>query len=205
MRTTSTAAKRFPGAVLRPLVVAVAFFVVRGAVAGDMLSAATLVKESDAVVVVDNRLDGAPVVGPWLRPPTSALPLGDLAGLCVPSRKILQQWLASHPKHPGRATWQRLLQDGHSEQVVFLRARDGVLRPMCETEVMFARSFAAHAGYAAFRAEVDAALTATARAAPAPASSPASSPASAPVSSPAPAPAPAPVPPAGSASSSGCL
>ena len=133
-----------------------AFFIVRGVAAGEQLSTASLVKESEAVVVVDNTLDRKGTVKAWLRG-TDALAgkLGPLAGVCVPDRAILQQWLATHPKHSGRDTWKKSIAVGHVEQVVFLATRDGVLVPTCETEVMLGRSFSLHPEYPAFRAELD--------------------------------------------------
>jgi hypothetical protein len=83
-----------------------AFFIVRGAGAGEQLTTALLVKESNAVVVVDNTLDRKATVTQWLSGSESAAAkLGPLAGVCVPDKAILQQWLASHPQHSGRETW----------------------------------------------------------------------------------------------------
>jgi hypothetical protein len=138
-----------------------AFFLVRGAGAGEQLSTALLVKESDAVVVIDNTLDRKGQVKSWLRGDASLAPtLAELGGVCVPDRAILKGWLERHPAHAGRATWKAVLAAGHAEQVVFLAERDGTLRPTCETEVMLGRSFAVHPDYAAFRTELDRLLAA---------------------------------------------
>jgi hypothetical protein len=193
---TKTSSRRRVG---RAAIAAAAFVLIRGAGdpgvlglarAGDQLSTAELVARAEAIAVVDNTLDrkGAPTS--WLKPPPDGVPVAPFAGVCVPDRALLTQWLASHKTHPGRATWQATLAGRHVEQVVFLRAYKGSLQPMCETEVMLGRSFATHPAYAAFRAELDALLKPAP--APAPAAPPASSPA---VSSAASPPAPPVVPP----------
>jgi hypothetical protein len=136
-----------------------AFFVVRGAGAGEQLTTAQLVQQSEAVVVVDNTLDRKGTVQEWLSGSAALAPkLGPLAGVCVPDKALLQQWLASHPRHAGRETWKKALDAGHVEQVVFLTSRGGALVPTCETEVMLGRSFALHVDHAAFRAELAALL-----------------------------------------------
>jgi len=144
---------------MRAALVGAAFFVVRGAGAGEQLSTADLEKASEAIVVVDNTLDRKGRVTSWLKGDAGqAGRLGELGGVCLPDRAILDGWLQRHASHPGRDTWKKTLAAGHVEQVVFLRVRDGALVPTCETEVMLGRSFALHPDHAAFRAELDALL-----------------------------------------------
>jgi hypothetical protein len=141
---------------MRAALVGAAFFVVRGAGAGEQLSTADLVQRSEAVVVIDNTLDRKGTVTSWLKGSAAlSSTLAPLAGLCVPDKALLQQWTATHPQHAGRATWQKSVAAGHVEQVVFLAMRAGRLVPTCETEVMLGRSFALHPDYPAFRAELD--------------------------------------------------
>ena len=196
--------------VARALLACGAFFVVRGvfgvgdvlpaARAGEQLSTAELVRRAEAIAVVDNTLDRKGAATSWLRPASPdappALPAGTLAGVCVPDKALLRQWLASHKSHPGRATWTAALAAGHVEQVVFLKTYGGKLQPTCETEVMLGRSFALHPDYPAFRAELDALL----RPAPAPPPPAPVAPPAAPPPSTSPAPPPLSPPP-----SSGCL
>jgi hypothetical protein len=130
----------------------------RSADAGEQLSVRDLVRQSDAVAVVTHRFGEPPSVRSWLRPGPEGVALGELSGVCVPPRDTLERWARSSPKHPGRATWDRLLAEGGGAQVVFLTTRDGALRPTCETEVMLGRGFEVHPEHAAFLAELDAAL-----------------------------------------------
>ena len=134
--------------------------------AGAQLTTRQLVESSTSVAVVEvgfatrPRADSARVID-WLAGAPAAGERVDAAawfGPCQPSRAVLERWLSSHPRHPGRATWQRVLREGRARQVLFLARRDGALRPVCETESMLGRGYAAHPGHAAFRAELDAQL-----------------------------------------------
>lgn len=133
---------------------------------GAQLTTRQLVDASTAVARVEVRFaqrarnDSARVLA-WLSgAPAAGEPVDATAwfGPCQPSRAVLERWLASHERHPGRATWQRVLRDGGATQVVFLTRRDGALRPVCETESMLGRGYAAHPAHAALRTELDAAL-----------------------------------------------
>ena len=125
------------------------------ATAGEQLTLESLVKSADAVVLVDN---------PLSRPATvTAVLMGDEAlqntlfqsSLCVPSDEIIARWLQTHPQHPARQLWREVLDDREMEQVVFLRSIDDLMAPFCETEVMLGLGFCQHAGYAAYRKEID--------------------------------------------------
>lgn len=133
---------------------------------GAQLTTRQLVEASTAVARVEVRFaqrprkDSARVID-WLSgAPAAGEPVDATAwfGPCQPSRAVLERWLASHERHPGRETWQRVLREGGATQVVFLARRDGALRPVCETESMLGRGYTVHPGHAAFRAELDAAL-----------------------------------------------
>lgn len=153
-------------AALAVVLVAAPGAAVEPARAGAQLTTRQLVETSTAVALVELRLaqrprtDSASVLD-WLSgapAPGETVDAATWFGPCQPSRAVLQRWLESHPHHPGRATWQRVLRAGGGRQVVFLARRDGVLRPVCETESMLGRGYEAHPAHAAFRAELDAAL-----------------------------------------------
>jgi len=125
------------------------------ATAGEQLTLESLVQSADAVVLVNN---------PLSRPATvTAVLMGNEAlqnrpiksSLCVPSHEIIARWLQTHPQHPARQLWRAVLDDGEMEQVVFLRSIDDLMAPFCETEVMLGLGFSRHAGYAAYRQEID--------------------------------------------------
>ena len=125
------------------------------ATAGEQLTLESLVQSADAIVLVDN---------PLSRPATvTAVLMGNEAlqnrpiksSLCVPSHEIIARWLQTHPQHPARQLWRAVLDDGEMEQVVFLRSIDDLMAPFCETEVMLGLGFSQHAGYAAYRQEID--------------------------------------------------
>jgi hypothetical protein len=123
--------------------------------AGEQLSLPQLVDRSAAVIVIDNRLDRGARPRIWLKgDATQADRVAALGGVCVPDRAILAGWMARHPRHASRATWQQLLDAGGGDQIVFLRSRDTELEAFCGTEVMLGRSFALHPDHAAFRAEL---------------------------------------------------
>gem|GEM_PF-1182617 len=181
-----------------------AFFVVRGAHAGEQLTLDQLVKESMAVAVVDNPLrSGDVAVRRWLKDtePTGSFSLN--SPLCLPDKDMLLRWQKQSPKHPGAATWAKSLSVGHADQIVFFRVVKGIAVPRCETEVMLGTTFSTHPDFDKTLAEVERLLDAKlgAAAAPPPAPVPVPEPAAAPAA-PAPAPAPAPVT---SSSGSGCL
>ena len=136
------------------IAVLVLLFLGRSAVAGDMLTPARLVKEADAVAVVDNPLNSSRAVRRFIgSEPTMPVTLS--SPLCVPDRDMLKRWQKNSPKHAGAPTWAKTLSIGHIDQVVFLKANKGVLVPFCETEVMSARAFSTHPDYRAYLAEVE--------------------------------------------------
>lgn len=132
---------------------ALAVFVVGRSFAGEFLDVDALLQRATpgGVAVVDNRLDGAPVVVEWLSPTHADLPLGRIGGACVPDQALLVQWQQSHPKHAGASTWAAVLKDGASRQVVFFGVEKGALVPVCGVEVLDGTTFAQHPGHAAFR------------------------------------------------------
>ena len=138
---------------------------------GEQLSTRQLLRASAAVAVVEVELGrgaqaGRATVIEWLAGDPSAgspqagahVDASAWFGPCQPSRAVLERWRDSHPRHPGRPTWQRVLREGRARQVVFLAHREGVLKPVCETESMLGRGYAVHPAHAAFRSELDAAL-----------------------------------------------
>lgn len=190
---------QIPSKFLRAGSLLLAFFVVRGAHAGEQLTLDQLVKESMAVAVVDNPLRGGDVaVRRWLKGTEPAGSFSLNSPLCLPDKDMLLRWQQQSPKHPGAATWTKTLSVGHADQIVFFRVVKGIAVPRCETEVMLGTTFSTHPDFEKTLAEVERLLDAkVAAAAPAPA------PAPAPVRAPAPEPAPSPTP--GSSSGSGCL
>ena len=183
-----------------------AFFVVRGAHAGEQLTLDQLVKESMAVAVVDNPLrSGDVAVRRWLKGTEPAGSFSLSSPLCLPDKDMLLRWQKQHPKHPGAATWAKTLSVGHADQIVFFRVVQGIAVPRCETEVMLGTTFSTHPDFDKSLVEVERLLDAKLSAAvPVPAPEPA-----APAPEPAaPAPEPAvaaPAPVTTSSSGSGCF
>jgi hypothetical protein len=185
-----------------------AFFVVRGAHAGEQLTLDQLVRDSMAVAVVDNPLrSGDVAVRRWLKGTEPAGSFSLNSPLCLPDKDMLLRWQKQSPKHPGAATWAKTLSVGHADQIVFFRVVQGIAVPRCETEVMLGTTFATHPDFDKALAEVERLLDAKLAAAvpapavPVPAPEPVA-PAPAPA---APAPAPAPAPVTTSSSGSGCF
>lgn len=133
----------------------------RGAIAGGQLTPALLVKDADAIAIVDNPLHSSLAVRRWLTAePTTPVELS--SPLCVPDRDMLKSWTKTHAKNDGASIWAKTLAVGHMDQVVFLKNQKGRLVPFCETEVLQGRSFSTHPEYKAFVAEVEALIAAAA-------------------------------------------
>lgn len=193
---------QIPSKFLRAGSLLLAFFVVRGAHAGEQLTLDQLVKESMAVAVVDNPLrSGDVAVRRWVK---GTEPVGSFSlnsPLCLPDKDMLLRWQKQSPKHPGASTWAKTLSVGHADQIVFFRVVKGIAVPRCETEIMLGTTFSTHPDFDKTLVEVERLLDAKLGTAPAPA--PASAPSPEPVAPPAPEPAPAPAPV--SSSGSGCF
>jgi hypothetical protein len=185
--------------VVRASSLLLAFFVVRSAEAGEQLSIAQLVKQADAVALVDNTLRSSVAIRRWLGGTEPRVPFSLESPLCIPDKDMLLRWQSSHKNHAGAPTWQRTLAVGHADQLVFFKLRQGVLVPLCETEVMLGLGFATHPDFKATLEEVEGRLrdqhasVATPGAAPVVDPAPGAAPVvdAAPVSAPAPVPTPA--------------
>lgn len=177
-----------------------AFFVVRGASAGEQLTPEQLVKEAVAVAVVDNPLRGSDLaVRRWLHGSEPAGPFSLTSPLCVPDKDMLLRWKKQSPKHPGAETWDKSISIGHVDQLVFFKVVKGVAVPFCETEIMLGTTFSTHPDYKSTVATVEGLLGTKLGVAPPP------PPAPAPVEAPAaPPPSPPPTSPPPS-SGSGCF
>ncbi len=186
--------------VMRASSLLLAFFVVRAAEAGEQLSIAQLVKEADAVALVDNTLRSSVAIRRWLGGTEPREPFTLDSPLCIPDKDMLLRWQSSHKSHAGAPTWQRTLAVGHADQLVFFKLRQGVLVPLCETEVMLGLGFATHPDFKATLDEVEGRLR-DKHASPA---APVVDPVAAPVVDPAPVSAPAPEP-APAAAGAGCF
>ena len=192
---------QIPSKFLRAGSLLLAFFVVRGAHAGEQLTLDQLVQESMAVAVVDNPLrSGDVTVRRWLKgtEPTGSFSLN--SPLCLPDKDMLLRWQKQNPTHPGAATWGKTLSVGHADQIVFFRVVKGIAAPRCETEIMLGTTFSTHPDFDKTLAEVERLLDAKLGTA-APPPPPPPEPAPEPEPAPAPAPAPAPV----TSSGSGCF
>ena len=188
---------RIPSQFFRAGSLLLAFFVVRGAHAGEQLTVDQLVKESMAVAIVDNPLrSGDVAVRRWLKgtEPTGSFSLN--SPLCLPNKDMLLRWQKQNPKHPGAPTWAKTLGVGRVDQIVFFRIVEGIAAPRCETEIMLGTTFSTHPDFEKTMAEVERLLDARAGTAPPPPPPP---PEPAPEVEPAPAPTPV------TSSGSGCF
>ena len=141
--------------VVRASSLLLAFFVVRAAEAGEQLSIAQLVKQADAVALVDNTLRSSVAIRRWLGGTEPRGPFTLESPLCIPDKDMLLRWQSSHKGHAGAPTWQRTLAVGHADQLVFFKLYQGVLVPLCETEVMLGLGFATHPDFKATLEEVE--------------------------------------------------
>jgi hypothetical protein len=112
--------------VMRASSLLLAFFVVRSAEAGEQLSIAQLVKEADAVALVDNTLRSSVAIRRWLGGTEPRAPFTLESPLCIPDKDMLLRWQSSHKNHAGAPTWQRTLAVGHADQLVFFKLYQGV-------------------------------------------------------------------------------
>jgi len=79
---------------------------------------------------------------------------------CTLSKASLRLMMAEHPKHEARAYWQKALEQGSYDAILFLRPREGdsALVPTCGVEVQQAKHWTMHPEFQRYRQQVEAAL-----------------------------------------------
>jgi hypothetical protein len=112
--------------------------------AGEQLTLDELAARSDGAVVVHVALGdtttGKPPAITMLRRLAGADPTllasPTWFGGCLPSRKLLRQWLLQHRAWPASKLWTLAIRRGAYDAVVFLKTREATRYPYCELEAM---------------------------------------------------------------------
>lgn len=136
--------------------------------AGERLSVRQLVERADAIVKVRVGIGRAPAVRVLevVRGDPAALPpsVSALTGVCVPDRRLLDEWIRRPDYYEGSAPlWRAALKRGRYDAVIFLRRGADGLRAVCETETLLAEHWTTHPRHRAWRSTLDAALAGPAR------------------------------------------